>query len=125
MRFADALLMLFLLALGWSFYRAQRDPANVINLFDLVLDKGRINRIAVAFMVTLCVTSWVIIRLALDGKLTEGFFAGYAAAWITPMVAKLFSTPQPPGTTITDTTDSSKTVTSTVEAKPLTPENSI
>lgn len=117
MRFADALLLLFLLVLIWSFYKAQRDPANVINLFDLVMDKGRINRISVAFMVTLCVTSWVIIRQALDGKLTEGMFVGYGAMWVAPLVAKLFSTPQAPGTVITDTTDTSKTVTSTVETK--------
>lgn len=117
MRVADGLLLAFLLVLIWSFYKAQRDPTNVINVFDLVMDKGRINRISVAFMATLCVTSWVIIRLALDGKLTEGFFVGYGAMWVAPLVAKLFAVPQTPGTTETSTVDTSKTVTNTVEAK--------
>lgn len=96
MRVADALVVVLVLVLVWSFYRAHRNPQFQLDLFDLVMDGGRLSRIAVAFMVTLGVTSWILIRLALDGKLTEGYFTGYGLMWVTPIVAKLFSTPPPP-----------------------------
>lgn len=115
MRLTDAAMLLLLLALCWSFYRAQKDPANVFNLFDLVLDGGRISKVSVAFMTTLCVTSWIMLRLTLDGKLTEGYMTSYGLMWVAPLVAKLFSPPQTPGTTVTNTVDTSKTITNTVE----------
>ena len=108
MKLADAAMLIGLLALIWSFYRAQKDPANVLNLFDLVMDNGRISKVSVAFMTTLCVTSWIMLRLALDGKLTEGYLTSYGLMWVATLVAKLFAAPPPAGTTITDT--SSKTV---------------
>jgi len=72
MRATDAALLIFTLLLAWSFLRAHRDPEFRLDLFDLVMSDGRLSRISVAFMVTLCATTWVIIRLTLDGKLTEG-----------------------------------------------------
>lgn len=115
MKLADAAMLITILALAWSFYKAQKDPTSVFNLFDLIMSDGRLSRIAVAFMVTLVATTWIMIRLTLDGKLTEGYFTGYALAWIAPVVAKLFSAPPPPGVTTTDT--SSKTVVKTEEPK--------
>lgn len=99
MRAADAALIIFALGFAWSLYRAHKDPAFRLDLFDLVMSDGRLSRIAVAFVVTLVATTWIMVRLTLDGKLTEGYFTGYALAWIAPVVAKLFSAPQPPGTT--------------------------
>lgn len=115
MRFADALLGLGLLLVVWSFYRAQKDPGNVFNLFDLLMEQGRISKVSVAFITTLCVTSWIMLRLALDGKLTEGYFTGYGLMWVAPLVAKLFNYTPPPGTRIIDTVDSSKVTTRTVD----------
>ena len=100
------------LALIWSFYRAQRNPLFSFDLFDLLMENGRLSKTSVAFVSTLFVTSWIMVWLTLDGKLTEGYFTGYAVAWIAPLVAKLFSPPPPDGTT---TTTASKTV--TVETK--------
>ena len=87
MNAADAALAITGLVLLWSLFRAHRDPATDINLFDLLLENGKLSKVSVAFMVTLTVTSWVVIRLTLDGKLTDVLFAGYAAAWIVPLVA--------------------------------------
>lgn len=99
MKVADALLIVLALLLVWSFWRAHRDPAVRLDLFDLVMSDGRLSRLAVAFMLTLGVTSWVVIRLALDSKLTEGYFTAYGAMWVAPIVAKLFSTPASSSTT--------------------------
>ena len=109
MRVTDAVLMIFTLLLAWSFLRAHRDPQFRLDLFDLVMSDGRLSRIAVAFMVTLCATTWIMVRLTLDGKLTEGYFTGYALAWIAPVVARLFS--QPVNTTTTTDTKTTHTET--------------
>ena len=34
-------------------------------------------------------TSWMMAELTLSGKMTEGYFGLYAAAWITPVVVRL------------------------------------
>lgn len=93
LRISDALLAVGLLILVWSFYRAQRNPSFVFDLFDLVLENGRVSRLAIAFMITLAVTSWMMLRMTIDGKMTEGYFTAYGAMWIAPIVAKLFSSP--------------------------------
>lgn len=114
MRIADAVLVLVALLLVWSFWKAQKDKSNVFNLFDLVMDNGRLSRSGTAFMAVLCITSWAFVRAVLDGKMTEGYFTSFGAMWVAPLIAKMFSTPPPSGTTMTDI--SSRTTT-TIEAK--------
>lgn len=91
MRAVDGSLLILTLMVVWSFYRAHKNRDFQFNVFDIIMDGGRVSRIACAFMATLLVTSWVIVRLTLEGKLTEGLFAAYIAAWVAPIVAKLFS----------------------------------
>lgn len=98
----DAALLVGLLLVVWSVYRAQKDPAFQFDIFDLLMENGRVSKIAVAFMVTLAATTWILLRLTIDGKLTEGYFASYGALWVAPLVAKLFSTP-PTTSSITQT----------------------
>ena len=93
MKLADATLLIGFLVLAWSFYRAQKNQNFSFDLFDLVMENGKLSKTSVAFMATLIVTSWVMLRLTLDGKLSDGIFMGYGAVWITPLVAKLFSVP--------------------------------
>ena len=115
MNMADAVLAVFMLLITWSFYLAQRNPNNEFNLFDLVMENGRFSRIGFAFMVALFVTSWVLIRVARDGKTDIGIlYSAYLAAWVIPIVAKLFSSPPPSGTITTD----SKITTTQVIDKP-------
>lgn len=101
MRTADAVMLVVILLLCWSIYRAHKDPTVRFNLLDLLMDSGRLSKTAFAFMLTLSITSWLMIRITLEGKLTEGYFTAYGAMWVAPLVAKLFSTPAPPGTTTT------------------------
>ena len=99
MRAADASLLIVALVVGWSLYRAHRNPEYSFNLFDLVMDNGRLSRLACVFMGSFVVTSWVVIRVAFDGKMTETLFAAYGAMWVAPIIAKLFagqSIPTPP-----------------------------
>ena len=98
MRATDAALLIMALVIAWSFYRAHRSDTGIFakfNLLDLLMENGRVSRIAFAFMATLVVTSWVIIRLTISGKLTDVIFGAYLTAWVAPIVAKMFSNQQP------------------------------
>ncbi len=107
----NAAFAIVLLLIVWSFYRAQRDPANSFNLFDLILENGRVSRIGFAFLVALLVTSWVLIKMANNSQRDlDVVFSAYLAAWVAPIVAKLFSPPQ--------TTTSTQTSTSTSTTAP-------
>jgi len=103
MQIADAGIALIALAILWTFYRAQKDAAFNFDLYDLIMQDGRVSRMAFAFMITLGVTSWILVRLAIDGKLTEGYFGLYGALWVTPIIAKMFSTPPTAGSITTNT----------------------
>ena len=112
MRATDAALLIVALVIAWSFYRAHRSKdgsfANV-NLLDIIMENGRPSRIACAFMATLLVTSWVIVRLTIENKMTEGYFIGYGGMWVAPIIARMFGTPTQTATA-TSTTSVSTTV---------------
>lgn len=112
MRATDASLLIVVLVIAWSMYRAHRSGdagfAN-FNLIDIIVENGRVSKLACVFIGSFAVSSWVVIRLTLDGKMTELLFAAYGAMWVTPITAKLFS-PAPPSSTSTQTT-STQTVT--------------
>lgn len=109
MRATDGALLIVAMVIAWSFYRSHRNPSIQFDLFDLLMENGRLSRIACAFMATLIVTSWVIIRLTVEGKLTEGLFTAYVAAWVAPIVAKLFSGPSSTATATSTSTVSTTT----------------
>ena len=105
---SDAALGIILLIVLWGFYRAQRDPANSLNIWDLVMENGRMSRIGFAYLVGLLVTSWVLINMAQNEQRSlDVVFSAYLAAWVAPIVAKLFSPPQ--ATTLTQTSTSTIT----------------
>jgi hypothetical protein len=80
-----------------SLYRAHRDPNNAINLMDLFLENGRVSRLAVAFMLTLALSTWIMIDLELHGKMTEGYLTVFGGLWVAPIIAKLiFNQATPP-----------------------------
>ena len=109
MRAADAALLIVALGVLWSLYRAHtgRGELRNFNLLDLLMQDGKVSRIACAFMTTLCVTSWILIRLAIDGKLTEGYYTAYGVMWVAPVVARMFSLAPPPST-VTEESSSKK-----------------
>ena len=99
MRAADAALLIVALVIAWSMYRAHKSgdaEFAKFNLLDLIVENGRVSKLACVFMGSFAVSSWVVIRLTFDGKMTELLFAAYGAMWVTPITAKLFSPAQPP-----------------------------
>lgn len=86
---ALALLCVVALFIGWTIYRAQKDPGFRFDLFDLLMENDRVSKIAVAFMLTLIFTTWLMLDLQLSGKMTEGYLTTYGAMWVAPLVARV------------------------------------
>lgn len=92
----DVVAVLFFLLIAVSFWRLHRNPQNEFNIFDLIMEGGRISRIACAFVAAFLVASWIMVRLTLDGKMTDSYLLWYGAAFVAPVVAKLFGQPKGP-----------------------------
>jgi len=93
-------LCLLILLVGISLWRAHHSTQFDFNVFDLLMENGRVSKVAVAFMLVLGITSWAFIKLIIDGKMTEGYFISFGGMWVTPLLAKILSG-SPPSTTIT------------------------
>lgn len=84
-----AVLGVWFLCILLSFLRAHRNHSIKFDAFDLVMENGRVSKIALAFMLVLCVSSWVIVDQQIKGKLTETMFGLWLTAWVTPLVTKV------------------------------------
>jgi len=112
-RATDAALLILALVIVWSFYRAHKSNDAMFaqfNLLDLIMDNNRVSRLACVFLACFGILSWIMVRLTISGKMTEGYFMGYAGACFAPIIAKLFSRPSATATT-TATTTTTATVT--------------
>jgi hypothetical protein len=103
--------MLTILAIGavlvaLSFWRAHRRPGFDFNAFDLIMENGRVSKIALTFMLAFAVTTWILIDLQLKGKMTEGYLTVYGGMWVASLVAKVVfnKSEMPSGTTVTSVT---------------------
>lgn len=99
-------LILGLVVIGISFWHAQRSKIS-FDLFDLIMENGRVSKTAVAFMLVLCVTTWIMVVLVYKNGMTEGYLAIYSGMWVTPLVARVVfgKTEAPATSTFTTTTE--------------------
>jgi len=73
-----------------SLRRRDRCSSSAIKLEDLLIgEDGRLSKAAAVMMGSFALTSWVIAYLAVNDKLTEGYFTAYVAAWVAPTVTAL------------------------------------
>lgn len=85
-----ALLGLVILYIAVSLVRRSRLSTSQINLEDLLLgEDGKISKVAAVMMGAYAMTTWLMIYLALNSKMTEGYLAIYVGAWIAPTVTKM------------------------------------
>lgn len=84
-----AALVVGVLVAALSVWRAHRLPDVQFNLIDLLMEGGRVSKIACAFMLVLGVSTWVIVHLTINNRLTEGYLTIYTGAWIIPLVTKV------------------------------------
>ena len=96
----NALLVLGLAFIVLTLWRAHLGRTNPLNAFDLVMEDGKLSRVAFAFMLVLGVTTWIMIDLQIKGKMTEGYLTSFGAMWVLPLVAKfVFGKTEMPGIT--------------------------
>lgn len=105
-------LLIILAIIAISFWRAQKSPLLAFDAFDLIMENGRVSKIAIAFLLVLLVTTWVIVDLQLKGNLTEGYFMAYGGMWVMPLVAKVVfnKTEMPMNSTTTSLTETTAKV---------------
>lgn len=98
---------------AWSFWHAQRKKEFDFDVFDLVMENGKVSKIGVTFMAAFAVTTWILIDLQLKGKMTEGYLTTYGAMWVASLVARVvFNKTEPEaGTTITTKIESTEKTT--------------
>jgi len=72
-----------------SFWHAHKKQNFEFNAFDLIMSKGKVDKIALSYMLVLALSSWIMVDLQVSGKMTEGYFAIFIGAWITPLVSKV------------------------------------
>lgn len=105
-----ALCVVFIV-IGLSFWRAQKRADFAFDLFDLIMEGGKVSKTAVAFMMVLCVTTWVIIDQQIKGALSSEMFGLYGGMWVLPLVARVIfdKREMPIGTSITSMTSTTVT----------------
>lgn len=96
MRATDGALLILTLVIAWSFYRAHRNPQFTFNVFDLIMENGRVSKVSCLVMGAFAVHTWIMVRLTFDAKMTEGYLTIYGATWVAPLLARMFSTPKSP-----------------------------
>ena len=84
-------LLALLFAVSRSLILRHKDPSSVINLDEFLLgDDGRPSKAASVMYVALGVTSWAVIYMTLQDKLTDVIFSAYLAGWVAPTVTRIF-----------------------------------
>lgn len=83
-------LCLVALVIAWSLIVLSRNEQSKINLTDLLTgEDGTMSRSACVLLASFGVTTWGMVYMWLNSKMTEGYFAAYLAAWVAPAVTKL------------------------------------
>lgn len=80
--------------------RRDRSTVSAINLEDLLLgEDGKLSKAAAVMMGAFAMTTWLMVYLTLNAKMTEGYLAIYVGAWIAPTVTRLIMA-KPPETKV-------------------------
>ena len=91
---ALAALLMVLFYIVRSLVVRDRSNASKINLDDLLIgDDGKVSKGAAVMLGSFAVTSWMMVFLTLNDKVTEGYFASYLGVWVIPVVAKIIKGP--------------------------------
>ena len=108
MTYLEAAGVVLLLLLAWSVYRANKSEGNSFNVLDLLMENGRVSRIAWVFMGSWGAMTYVFIGMYITGKMTEGLYTAYGAVTIAPLIAKMFAPAPAPSTTTTTSMSSTE-----------------
>lgn len=91
----DWVALLVVLMVVYSFYRAHKNQSmKYFNLFDLLMENGRVSRIACVFWGTWIVYTWAVVKSVLKGDYS--LLTMYGTVFAIPLVARMFAPPPPP-----------------------------
>ena len=84
----EVVFALLVILAGLLLYKASRSSAYRFNLEDLLLDRGtgKASLGKLGQLTALCVSTWLIVYLAIGGHLTEFYFGTYMTAWVAANV---------------------------------------
>jgi hypothetical protein len=92
--FMIAILIFSTVVIIFSLIKRDRSETSKIDLEDLLIcDNGKISKAAAVMLGSFVMTTWLMVYLALGGKMTEGYLAIYVGAWIAPTVTRLIVSP--------------------------------
>lgn len=97
--------IVILMVAALSLYKAHTKPDNDFNLFDLLMENGRVSKVACVFIGTWAAITYVFIGTYLQGKMTEGLFTAYGGLFIVPLIARMFTGPSTSVTVSSSTTE--------------------
>ena len=97
----DLVAILFLVAILAALiglYLWHRNKDSQVDISDLLMENGRLSKMAFTWMGSFVVMSFGFIYAVIQGKLSDTYAALYAATWAVPIVTKLFAirTQEPP-----------------------------
>lgn len=105
------ILAIVVLLIIWTLIRRSRSATSGIDLDDLLLgDDGKVSKAAAVMFGAFGLTTWVIIYLTINDKLSDSYFTAYLAAWVAPTVARIIKGSDAP-TSRTSTVVATETVT--------------
>ncbi len=68
-----------------------RDPENALDLKDLLMENGKLSRLAVTWVGSFMVMSFGFVHMMIHGTITDTYAGLYAGTWAIPIVTKLFA----------------------------------
>jgi hypothetical protein len=84
-------LMIVVGLIAFSFWKAHKNPNIEFNFFDLLMENGRLSKVSCIVLGAFTMHTWIMVRLTLDEKITEGYLTTYAGVWAAPLIAKMFA----------------------------------
>jgi hypothetical protein len=103
-----AILACVTLLIMWTLERRNKNAASTFSFDDLLTDNGKTSKPAAVMFGAFALSVWLMVFLAVNDKMTEGYFGAFLAAWVAPSVAKIIKG-DPPGT-VTSVISTSTTV---------------
>jgi len=83
-------LLVIVIMIVRTLWHRDKDDESRISFDDLLLDPdGRMSKSAVVMFGSFGMTTWLMVFLALSGKMSEGYLTIYGGLWIIPAVTKL------------------------------------
>jgi hypothetical protein len=88
-----AVLLCATLLIMWTLERRNKNAASSFSFDALLTEDGKTSKAACVMFGAFALSTWILVFLTINEKLTEGYFGAYLAAWVGPVVAKIIKGP--------------------------------